>query len=126
AVFGAPPTNVAITAPANGTNLGVLSSPGNVVTVEATAAPSSSGFITQVVFRINGTTVGTDTAAPFSFQWTPTTPGTYSITAEAIDSSAASNNSLISAPVTVTVGGVRLATVTSPSSNATLPQGSQL
>jgi hypothetical protein len=128
--FSAPPTSVTIDAPAAG-NLGTLSSPTNSVTLTAAAASSGGGaFITQIDFRVNGTSVGvvaTSLTNPtLSTTWTPTAPGTYNITAIATDSSAASNNTLTSATRTVTVGAVRLASVTQPVANTTITQNSQV
>jgi hypothetical protein len=130
AVFSAPPTSVTVGAPAAG-NLGTLSSPSNAVTLTATANSSGGGaFITQIDFRVNGVSVGvvsTSVANPtLSTTWTPTTPGTYTITATATDSSAASNNSLTSATTTVSVAAVRLASVTQPVANTTITQNSQV
>ncbi|MBL9188870.1 MAG: hypothetical protein JNK23_15410 [Opitutaceae bacterium] len=127
AVLAAPPLAVSITAPANGATIGPLSSPANTVALTASATPSGGGaFITQIQFFVNGVSVGTSTAAPFGVNWTPAAPGTYTLTATATDSSAASNNTLTSAPVTVTISAVRLAAVSVPAANATVPQGSQI
>ncbi|MSU50675.1 MAG: hypothetical protein EXS37_16575, partial [Opitutus sp.] len=124
--FGAPPLNVTITAPAAG-SLGTLSSPNNAVTLTATATASGGGaFITQIDFRVNGTSVGVATTSPFSVTWTPTAPGTFALTAIATDSSAASNNTLTSGTVTVTVAAVRLASISTPATNATVTQNSVL
>ena len=130
AAFSAPPTSVTIGAPAAG-NLGTFSAPSNAVTLTATANSSGGGaFITQIDFRVNGVSVGvvsTSVANPtLSTTWTPTTPGTYTITAIATDSSAASNNSLTSATTTVSVAAVRLASVTQPVANTTITQNSQV
>ena len=125
--FAAPPSSVVLTSPVDGANLGTLTSPSNKVTLTADALPSSgSAFITSVDFRVNGASVGSDSAAPYSVEWMPTSPGTYTLTAVATDSSAASNNTLQSAPVVVTVAAVRTAAVTSPASNVTIAAGSQL
>ncbi|MDO8539541.1 MAG: Ig-like domain-containing protein [Opitutaceae bacterium] len=126
----APPTSVAITAPANGTNLGALSSPSNSVTITATATPSGgTNFITQVDFRVNGVSVGVATTPSggfYSVTWTPTAPGTFTLTATATDSSSATNNALTSATATVAVSAVRTASIISPSSNSAFPQDSQI
>ncbi len=125
--FAAPPTAVAITAPANGANLGALSSPANTVTITATATSSGApAFITQVDFRVNGVSIGVATAAPYSMVWTPTAAGSYTLTAIATDSSAASNNSLTSAPVTVSISAVRVANVVSPAANSAVAQNSEI
>ncbi len=126
AVFSAPPLSVSITAPAPGANLGVLSTPSNTVTISATAAPSGGGqSITQIDFRVNGTSVGISTVAPFSVVWTPPAPGTYNLTAIATDSSSASNNTLTSGTVTVTVTATRTVSIATPATNTTFTQNSQ-
>ena len=54
-----------------------------ITTITATAA--SGGSIASVQFLANGTTLGTQTTAPFAFSWTPTAAGSYSLTAVATD-----------------------------------------
>lgn len=125
-VVAAPPLNVTITAPAAGST-GTLSSPTNSVTLTATATASGGGaFITQIDFRVNGTSVGIATTSPFTVQWTPAAPGSYILTAIATDSSAATNNTLTSAGVAVTVPAVRTAAVAQPVANTTITQNSAL
>ncbi|MBL9182606.1 MAG: lamin tail domain-containing protein [Verrucomicrobiaceae bacterium] len=81
AFFEAPVTpTVAITTPANGSN--VIT--GAAFEVEATAA-DANGTVTQVEFFRNGTSVGTDATAPFSFSQTALPVGAYSFTARATD-----------------------------------------
>ncbi|MBL9209977.1 MAG: hypothetical protein JNL92_05890, partial [Opitutaceae bacterium] len=127
AAHALPPLSSTITSPADGANLGTLSSPSNSVTLTATATPSGGGaFITSIDFRVNGVSVGVDTSAPFEATWTPTSPGSYVITAIATDSSAASNNTLTSAPVNVTVAAVRIANVISPANNSAVTQNSDI
>ncbi|QJE97678.1 S8 family serine peptidase [Luteolibacter luteus] len=70
-----PPKNpgplVKITSPANGT----VFTPGSTVTVEATAtdldADGNPGAVAKVELFDNGTLIGTDTEAPYSFEITP-------------------------------------------------------
>jgi hypothetical protein len=127
AAHALPPLTSTITSPLDGTNLGALSSPSNGVTLTATATPSGGGaFITSIEFRVNGVSVGVDTSAPFEVTWTPAAPGSYVITAIATDSSAASNNTLTSAPVNVTVTAVRTVTVIGPANNSAVTQNSEL
>ncbi len=57
----------------------------NAVSLAATASVSG-GTITQVEFFAGSTLLGTDTAAPYTFDWTPSAAGDYSITARATDS----------------------------------------
>lgn len=81
AFFEAPvvPT-VAITSPVSGA--GVFT--GNAFTIEAEAT-DANGTITQVEFLRNGTVVGTDTDAPYSFSQAGLSVGSYSFTARATD-----------------------------------------
>lgn len=124
-LFAAVPLSVSITSPTNGANLGVVASP-SLVTLTATASASSgTASITSVDFRVNGVSVGIATSAPFSTVWTPTAPGSFSITAIATDSTA-TPNTLTSSTTTVTVGAVRLASVALPAANTTVTQNSQV
>ena len=50
-----------------------------------TAVTGTSGSIASVEFRANGVTLGTVTAAPFTFSWTPTAAGAYTLTGVATD-----------------------------------------
>jgi len=95
-----PPPTVSLTSPLNGA--AVL--PGEIVTLTATATDMATGgqlgSVSQVEF-LNGTTViSTDTTSPYSATWTPTSPGTYLLTARATDSEGAST---ISSAVNVNV-----------------------
>ncbi len=110
---------------------------GSATTLTASAA-DSDGTIASVAF-MNGTTVlNTDTTAPYSFVWTPTAAGTYSLTAVATDNLGAKTTSsavtvtastatvttgmprislalsatLVAAPATVTLTGTATATAT--------------
>ncbi len=77
-----------------------VASAGTVVTLTASAA-DADGTVARVRFLANGTLVGTPaTAAPFSTGWTPSAAGSYSIVAEATDSSGNVTNS---APIEMTV-----------------------
>jgi glucose/arabinose dehydrogenase len=86
-----PPT-VTLTAPASTTV-------NTAITLNATAA-DSDGSISNVQFFAGATALGSDTAAPFSLAWTPTTPGSFNLTARATDNS---GNSTTSAAVSLTV-----------------------
>ena len=123
AAFAVP--TVSITAPTNGAALGTVSSPAGV-TFSATANPTAGvgNSIVSVDFRVNGASIGTVAGAgPYSVTWTPTAPGTYTLTAFATDSTSAGNTAT-SAPVIVSVGAVRVLTLTAPASGASVPQGS--
>lgn len=80
--------SVSVTSPANGT---VLVSPANI-TITATAA-DNDGAITRVEFFRNGTSLGVDTVAPFSYTWSGVAAGSYALTAKATDSRLATTTS---------------------------------
>lgn len=87
---------VALTAPAGGSTGTV----GVAVTLTATAA-DSDGNIAGVEFFDNGVKIGgTDTAAPYSVNWTPGTSGSRGLTARATDDQGAAATS---AAVAVTI-----------------------
>lgn len=102
-----PPT-VVITAPGASANFVAQAS----VALGANAT-DSDGTVSKVVFYRDGTLIGTVTAAPYNFNWTNVSAGTYSVTARATDNLGAV---VTSAPVTVTVKPNVLPTVslTSP------------
>ena len=79
-----PPT-VSLSAPAT-------ASTGVLVTLAATAA-DSDGSIVSVDFHDGSTLLGTDSVAPFSWAWTPTTSGNHSLSARATDNGGATTTS---------------------------------
>ena len=93
-----PPT-VALTAPAAGATVTV----GTPVTMTANAS-DTDGTVVQVTFFVDGTPVGTDDAAPYSAQWTPSAAGAYRLTARATDDGGAVGVS-DTVQVTVVAGG---------------------
>jgi len=99
-----PPT-VSITSPTSGGTVTV----GTGVTLNANAV-SPSGTISQVQFFENGISIGTATAAPYTFAWTPTGTGLYTLTAIATDNAGettASNAVIVEAePVNTAAGTV--------------------
>jgi hypothetical protein len=94
-----PPPAVSITSPANGAT---FTAPANI-TINATAS-DSNGTVTRVEFLAGTTLLGSDTTAPYSFNWTNVAAGSYSLTARAFDNGGASTTS---APVAITVTGVQ-------------------
>jgi len=72
---------VTITAPTNG---GVYLAPASV-TVQASAAAESGRTINRVEFFANGNLIGSDATAAYRFVFSAS-PGSYSLTAKAIDS----------------------------------------
>jgi RHS repeat-associated protein len=94
---------VSITAPAASSN---FAAPAPSITVSATAnAGEVNGWITRVEFYVNGVLTNTDTAGPFSFNWTNVPAGSYAITAKAVDQL---NGETTSAAVNVTVGAASI------------------
>jgi len=90
----APPT-VSITSPVNGSSIQL----GQSLTVSADPQ-DADGSVAKVQFFANGQSLGTVTQAPWSVPWTPTSAGTYSITAQATDNLGAATTS---APVSFSV-----------------------
>jgi chitinase len=57
-------------------------------TITLTATDSDpDGTVTKVEFFNNGASLGSTTTTPYSFAWTPATPGFASLTAVATDNS---------------------------------------
>lgn len=83
-------------------------------TIKLTAtAADSDGVVTKVDFYANGTLLGTDDTAPYSFDWVNGPAGAYSITASATDQDGAIG---ASAPVGLTIKTLAL-TIESPVPN---------
>jgi hypothetical protein len=89
--------SVTITKPSDGTS--VQYRPGRAVTIEASAS-DSDGTVTTVYFFVNDVAVGATTTSPYSAQWIPPSPGSFSIAAVAVDNKGASTRS---ASITVTL-----------------------
>jgi hypothetical protein len=105
-----PPPTVSITAPMNGATVS------GTVAITANAAPAA-GYnnltIASVQFFVDGTSVGTATASPYTVNWdsTKATNGSHSLTAKATDNM---NGSTTSSAVMVTVtGGMAAAAMSS-------------
>ena len=92
-----PALAVQITRPSD--NSGYVANPTASVPIQADAV-EPGGQVVKVVFSANGTPVGESTGAPFAFVWSGVSPGTYTLTATAIDAAGAT---AVSAPVSVTV-----------------------
>jgi hypothetical protein len=102
---------VSITAPASGS---VFTAPATI-TINASASVAV-GTITKVDFFQGTTLIGTDTAAPFSINWSNVAAGTYSLTAKA---TASTGTVATSAPISVTVNNpAPLVSITIPSPGA--------
>lgn len=105
-----PPT-VSITAPTAGATVS-----GTAVSVTATA--SDNVGVTSVAFRVDSTTLFTDTASPYSMSWNTTSAseGSHALTAVASD---AAGKTTTSSTVTVTVDNVPASETTPPSTPGT-------
>ena len=91
-----PPSSAAVTAPAPGAHAG------GTVTLSGAASDATSG-VGQMVFKVNGTVVGTATGTPASVNWdsTATSDGPVSVTVEAKD--VAGNGPTVSPARTIVV-----------------------
>lgn len=74
------PPAIAITSPASGGNV----TPNEPVTLSATVSRGTYS-IAEVRFFVNSTLVGTDTTAPYSLDWTPSSAGPQTIAARVQD-----------------------------------------
>lgn len=115
-VAAAATATVSVTAPAAGSVFTV----GSNVTLSANATSAAGGTVAQVQFLVGTTIVGTDTTAPYSVTWIPSTSGNFSVTARVIDSF---SNSVTSAPVTVTANTATSVSLTAPANNSTATVG---
>ena len=117
-VIGQAPT-VSVTGPVAGTQLTV----GAPVTVTANAT-DPDGNIFSVQFFVNNTSIGTDLSYPYSVTWTPSSLGTYTLTAKATDND---GNPVTSSSVSVSVvdfsAGLPSVVITSPVSGSSLTVG---
>jgi len=98
AVDNTPPT-ATVTAPSGGTVTGTVS-----ITADSSDPAPGTG-VASVQFLVDGNVVGTDTSAPYSTSWNTatTTNGSHAITVRATDGA---GNTVVSAPVQVTVDNV--------------------
>src|SRR5215813_3794937 len=103
--------SVSLTAPANGANF----VPGSTIALTATAT-DSDGTISQVQFFRGGTTlIGSDTTSPYSFNWTNVAAGTYSLTARATDNNSGVTTSSV---INITVDGPPTVSISAPANNS--------
>ena len=109
---GAP--TVALTAPLAGSSL-----PVGVATTVAASATDADGTIASVQFFANGVSLGSKASFPFNAPFTPSSPGTYVLTAQAVDNG---GNLATSSAITVTVGGgtAPSVSITAPAASATV------
>ena len=98
--------NVIVNAPNVAPSVSITSPPGGAlydapatVNIQASAS-DADGSIASVEFFRNGVSLGTDTTAPYSFNWANVVTGTYSLTAKATDNVGAAT---VSGAVSITV-----------------------
>ncbi len=93
-----PPPTVALTSPANGAS---YTAP---ATINLAASVTANGHtITAVQFYNGATLLGQATAAPYSFTWSSSSAGSYSLTAQAVYDG---GSTVVSSPVSITVIGL--------------------
>jgi hypothetical protein len=94
----------------------------NTVTpLAATATAGTGATITQVQFLSGATVLGTDTTAPYTFDWTPTATGVVSLTAKITDSNGTTATSAASS-VTVAAAAPTVA-IAIPTNGTPVPLG---
>jgi len=114
-----PPPTVSLTSPTANQNFAA----GAAVPLAATAS-DSNGTITNVVFRVDGNVVNTDTTAPYSFSAPGLANGTHSATATATDNGGASTTSTaVSFTVGTTTNPPPTVSLTSPTANQSFASG---
>jgi hypothetical protein len=107
---------VALTSPVDGAT-SYIPTP---VTFEATAS-DPDGSIGKVQFLVNGTVVGEDTTAPYSFSWTPPAIADYVVSARAVDSlGAVALSTSATIHIVVNPNQAPTATAVSPADGATI------
>ena len=115
-VVGNPP-NVSVTSPSDGSYYGQP----QAITITADAS-DSDGNVEFVNFKVDGFSVGIDSTAPYSVDWTiPATDEEYIITALAKDND---NNSTTSTPISIFVGQIDVCDRIGDSSNDAEEDGS--
>ena len=113
-----PPPTIALTSPSSG---GVFM-PNAPVTLAATATDlalgGGPGAVSKVEFFNGSTSLGVDTTAPYSLNWTPPSSGTYTITAQATDDESATATSSAATITVLTGDGVPVISSFTPGSGA--------
>jgi hypothetical protein len=93
---------------------------GSGIPVIVTAGAQGDATISKVELYINGVLTDTDTAYPYTFNWTPTVTGVFTLTALTYDSV---GNVVASAPDTVSIEGAPSIAITSPADGGTINSG---
>ena len=89
---GTPAPNASPTISLTQPSAGAAYTVGNTVVIQASAS-DSDGTITKVEFYAGATKIGEDTAAPWQFNWTPGSAGSYVLKATATDNLGAQTTS---------------------------------
>ncbi|MCR6641437.1 MAG: Ig-like domain-containing protein [Sporocytophaga sp.] len=113
--FGNIPPIVKITQPLNN----AVFAPGSVISIKADAS-DPDGSIAKVEFYNGTTKLGEDLTAPYSFDWTPTKEGTYSIKVVATDNGGGTASATITLVVKNTLPVI---TITKPANNSSSAAG---
>lgn len=118
--------SVGITTPGDATTITL----GSSQAIQATAVPTTPGAtISNVVFKVNGSTIATVNSAPYTTTWTPGATGTYTLTAVATDSNnVATTSPAVTVTVTSTSGPTNAPSVslTSPTAGAAYVVGNTI
>jgi Tol biopolymer transport system component len=109
---------VALTAPADGTKYAAPAT----IALTATAG-DVGGSVARVSFYNGSTLLATDTAAPYSFSWTPVAAGAYSLTAVATDNRGATATTGVTRVVVTPALGVN---VVNPAAGTTFDTGAKV
>ncbi|MBI5689643.1 MAG: PD40 domain-containing protein [Verrucomicrobia bacterium] len=110
---------VTMLTPADGSTVGIGTTPAATVVLSADAR-DTDGTITKVEFFVNNTLVGTDTDFPYSVVYTPTSIGSYAVSAVATDNAGNVNTSGV-VTFTTTQSSAPTVTITGPVAGATIP-----
>lgn len=110
-----PPPTVALTAPSAGSTFIVNQN----VALNANAAANGSAAVAKVEFFAGAALVGTATSSPYTATWTPSSSGSYALTAKATDSLGAATTST-AVNVSVQAGPPPTVNLTSPTVDATV------
>ncbi|GAB3203362.1 photosystem II stability/assembly factor-like uncharacterized protein/uncharacterized membrane protein [Pontibacter aydingkolensis] len=113
------PPSVSITSPANGAAFAA----GATVSIAA-SAEDKDGTVAKVEFFAGEMKLGEDLEAPYSYDWSGVTQGSYTLSAKAIDNMGSVN---ISAPLSIVVNGGNnqppSVSITSPANGAAFAAG---
>ena len=113
-IQGDSPPSVTLTQPTNGA---ILTAPATVNL--AAAATDSDGTVAKVEFFSGTTKLGEDLTAPYSFTWSGVAPGTYALTARAVDDLGGAGTSPASTITVRAANSPPTASITSPTDGTT-------